>query len=227
MAVAFDAASSASETATDISIDVTHTFGNVDNLSLVVGVTYRRAVGSPTVATVEVDPDGTPTSLTLLGEELTDANALLEQWGLSNATAFKDTSQTIRVTFDDANVLNKVVGAVSFSGANNGFGTFASNSGACDTPENPNLSVTSATDEIVIDTVTGIRIDAAPADANQTERWHLAPNDVNGAGSTEAGAASVSMDWECAGGGNPQWGIAGVSVKAAAADELIFAFSVY
>ncbi len=217
----FDAVSSASFTDTDG--DSSHTFGNVDDLSLVVAISFGSlASGSPptvpVVSSVEVDPDGSPVALTEIGTIHQTAGGdepRVELWGLSDATAFKNMTETIRVILSEAPTDIAGFGAISIKDANNGFGTFASAVDECGSID-PSITVTSAVDEFCIDAVSGRRQDDPP-DTGQTERFRFTGAELIATGSTEPGAAtSIVMGWSCFGGGAPHWAQGGVSVLNAA-----------
>jgi len=102
-------------------------------------------------------------------------------------------------------------------------GTQATASG---TNNSPTVNVSSATGEIVVDVMTGFDdlggAHSHSPGAGQTERWGFDFTNLGSdAGSTEAGAGSVTMSWSLTGeiGG---WAIAGVGVKPAGGDTLAF-----
>ena len=109
-----------------------------------------------------------------------------------------------------------VGGAISFTGADQTdlCGTQAKAQGNSTTPS---INVTSATGEIVVDTLSAFASTSAPTvGAGQTQRWNdtVTSNFVDGAGSTEAGAATVTMSWSYP--AAQEWALVGISVKAAA-----------
>lgn len=84
----------------------------------------------------------------------------------------------------------------------------------------PSVAVTSATGELVVDVVTnGVNAGSLPTasvGASQTQRWNDAVVDkMRGCGSTEPGAASVTMSWTLT--ASEGWSICGVAVMAAPA----------
>lgn len=85
----------------------------------------------------------------------------------------------------------------------------------------PSLTVTSATDEMVVDCVTDNHIagssDTGTAGGGQTKIYGISAGTSNHSGfaSDEAGAATVSMDWTGVTVTN-RWGQVGVSLAAAA-----------
>ena len=98
-----------------------------------------------------------------------------------------------------------------------GWGTAATNSAPTDTAST--VTVTSATNELVVDNVAGgdQTTQTATVGAGQTERWDSSGVDLNGfaIGSTKAGAASVVMSWTLNNAAG--WASVGVSIKEAAA----------
>jgi len=108
------------------------------------------------------------------------------------------------------------VGVTTFTNVNQfaPLGSFASAQGKSATPS---VSTTSAAGELVLDTVAfkdGLALDVG---ANQTQLWSAAnsANKVRGAGSTEAGAASVTMSWSQPSSTIKEWAIGAVSIKPA------------
>jgi hypothetical protein len=122
-----------------------------------------------------------------------------EMWYI---TAPATGTNDIYITFSDD--IRAVAGGMSYTGVDqdNPFGTPATAGGDSATPS---VTISSAPGELVVDTV-GVRQDDPPnvtltKGANQTERYNdasqdaTAYNNVVGAGSEEAGAASVTMSW--------------------------------
>lgn len=78
----------------------------------------------------------------------------------------------------------------------------------------PTVNVSAATDDLVWDTLGGDD-GTNTIGADQTSSWNITGGTVpNGAGSTEPGAATVTMSWTF--GSTGSWAICGVAVKAAA-----------
>jgi hypothetical protein len=204
-AVAVDATSTGTGTGT--TINVTHTVSGTDRLMLV-GISAAFTGVNTLTASVVWDPGGaSELTLTQVGTQIGSANDV-RMWifqGVGPATGTK----TLRVTFNNAPP-GKVVGVMSFTGVNQStpLGTFESAQGNSATAS---VNVTSATGELVFDTMA---IDGTPTltvGAGQTQRWNLAVGSLGkGGGSTEAGAASVTMSWSLTA---EKWAIGGVSVK--------------
>lgn len=112
-----------------------------------------------------------------------------------------------------------VASAISFTGVNQTtpLGTFVGATGQSTTAT---VNVSSKPGELVLDTVTTSGdANILTANAGQTERWDLFSgtgdlNNVRGGGSTEAGAASVTMSWTL--GASKVWAIGAVAIKPAA-----------
>jgi uncharacterized repeat protein (TIGR01451 family) len=112
-----------------------------------------------------------------------------------------------------------VASAISFTGVNQTtpLGTFV---GAAGQSTTASVNVSSGPGELVIDTVASNGdANTLTANAGQTERWDLFSgtgdlNNVRGGGSTEPGAASVTMSWTL--GASKVWAIGAVAIKPAA-----------
>lgn len=117
-------------------------------------------------------------------------------------------------------------GAVSFTGAHQTtpFGTANTATGSSTAPS---VNVSSAADEIVVDTLSIIHNGTLTVDGSQTQRW----NAIGGfgfikyGGSTETGAASTPMSWSNS--TSQDWAISAVPVKpsgaaGASGDALFF-----
>lgn len=110
---------------------------------------------------------------------------------------------------------NAVVGIQNYTGVNQGtpLGTFASATGSGTTAT---VNASSATNDLVYGVVgfNNADIDLAPG-SGQTEYWDQTVNSsIAGAGSTKAGAASVTMSWTST---SAIWSIGAVSIKSSVA----------
>ena len=175
------------------------------NRVVIVGVSYRSST-----ATATATYGGT--SMTLLGSRLSSTDTRMAMFSLVNPPTGL---QTVTVTFSVA-VSQKVGGSVSMTGADQTTptGAFFSATGNSSTAS---LTVTSATGELVIDTVSyDSGCTSITPDPSQTQQWNLlvAGPDTFGGGSTKAGAASVPMSWTCPPTGD-HWALGAVSVKPA------------
>ncbi len=177
---------------------VTLTVGSGANRLLIVGVSdnNKRTISSVTV--------NTTLTMTSIGSQTDGATTKIQMFSLINPPAGLN---TVQVTWSGGGV-NGVIGAISFTGVNQTtpLGTFASATG---TSTAPSVNVTSAAGEIVVDTVVGAG-GTLTVDPSQTQRWNLTST-VRGGGSTEAGAATVTMSWTLS--ASNSWSIGGVSVK--------------
>jgi hypothetical protein len=125
-------------------------------------------------------------------------------------------SQTVTVTWPDAQG-QVTSGAVCLSGVHQSTPLDSEAVNNANSGGPMTVDVSSATDDLVVDAgyVAG-QVGAPTVGGGQTSRYSVAtPDDGYGVGSTEAGAASVTMSWTLA--NSNGWGIIGVSVNPAAA----------
>jgi len=200
-AVAFDAPSEGNTGPTAVgSLTVSHTVGaGGTNRILVVGVNIFSGL----------DPFPTVSSMTYAGQSMTflaaqndDVAPLTrirsEMWYITPPATG---ANNIAITFSA--VVRAVAGGMSYTGVHQTtpFGTAASAGGGA---AGSSVDVSSAAGELVVDTM-GVRQNTSAnqsltAGANQVERYNdvsgTATNaNVVGAGSEEAGAATVTMSW--------------------------------
>lgn len=196
---------------------------NGSNRLLVVGVAVRSDGATPTNSGVTynaVAMTAVPSAV------VSDADEIVKMWYLINPASG---ANNIVVTFGDngANSCYPVGGGVSFTGADQttGIHNGANSSNAGSTT--PSLTVTSTGGEIVIDAVeyrsgSGVTLTVDGSQTQQVNWWSNAtaadpPTDTRRETlgmSTEAGAASVAMDWTIS--TSQEWKQAGLSVIAAA-----------
>jgi hypothetical protein len=200
--IGFDAASSSTcSPCTSLTFQHTVTTGG-SNRIIVVGVatTYATDVTGVTYAGVAMD---------FIGAASVAAQINVEMYQKTNpATGSNNVVASFAQSTDAA------AGATSFTGVHQTTptGTFASATGSGTAPS---VNVTSAADEVVIDTVGNNSGATATVGAGQTERWNQPiPGLVTGAGSTEPGASSVTMSWTLSSSIN--WAIGAVPLKPAA-----------
>ncbi|HVS25963.1 MAG TPA: DUF6701 domain-containing protein [Burkholderiales bacterium] len=214
-AVAFDAAASTSSAASSTTFSWTHTASGANRV-VIVGVSYI----SPS-ATATATYGGT--SMTLVGSQFTAADSRMAMFSLVNPPTG---AQTVTVTLTAAPTQGFVGGSVSFTGANQTTptGTFVS---AIGTTSPASLTVTSATGELVIDTLQCDNgcVSITPG-GSQTQRWNLNAGAGGnfGGGSTAAGAATVTTTWTFT---SDNWAYGAVSVKAAVGATTIGGFNAY
>ena len=198
--VAFDAATTGTALNTN-TLTFSHTVGaGGTNRLLTVGVSFdNRAVTGVTYA---------GTAMTNIGTAA-NAPASASLWRL---TAPATGANDVAITMNGGGV-NIVGCAISLTGVDQTtpVGTGATATGAT-SPATVNVS--SATDEMVVDIV-GVENQTATAGAGQTDRCNALADINRGAGSTEAGAGTVTMSWTL--GADAAWAIVGVSAKVAAA----------
>lgn len=214
MALAFDAASS-QVGALVSSLTWSHTCTGSE-LALLVGVGFSPD-GCAAYSISGVTYDSVPmTSIGSVGDPSGDCMSV-QQWKLS---APSSGAHNVVVTFT-GNVY-AVAGAASFTGASQDTGTLtgtqATASDMTATTSSITVNVTSAAGEIVFDTaMAGGDGGALTVNGSQDQRFLRGQSHGDAAGipniggSTEAGAASVTMSWVIS--GNDVWLTAGVAVK--------------
>jgi hypothetical protein len=147
------------------------------------------------VAVSGVTYGGVPLSLVGTGSE--GGTGWLKVWIYRLVNPTSGTANVV-VSFSTAPAYGGVVGVATFTGVHQTtpLGTFATATGA-GTPAS--VAVSSATGELVFDTLAvndgGSKQPAVGG--GQTQRWNVFPTSgsVWGAGSTEPGAATVTMSW--------------------------------
>lgn len=223
--LAFNAATSLGQRVTNAANTLTfaHTPAGANRL-LIVGVSINTNNNN----------GATVSSVTFGGTPLTNVGIILhpnstrrvEMWRLiAPAAAAANVVVTINLP-GGAGTLGVVAGAVSFTGADQNvpLGTFVSNTG---NNANPTVNVASAAGEIVLDTMAaGGNRTISAFGAGQTFRWNLVSNaaasgatDVRGAGTTEAGAAVVTMSETLS--ATSDWAIGAIAIKPVTANMSI------
>lgn len=186
------------------SFTVSHTTSGTNRLMLV-GVSHNPN-NDEVVSSVTYNG----TALTLVGSATYSNDARAEIWRLiAPATGTHD----VIITFDKNMSYGAVAGVMTFTEVNQTtpLGTFASASSESVGPAT--VDVSSATNELVFDTVACETCTSLTVGGGQTEYWNLSQNDnhVMGAGSTELGAATVTMSWTL--GSADYWAIGAVPIK--------------
>jgi Tol biopolymer transport system component len=184
---------------------VSHTTAGLNRLMLV-GISFGEDKGD-TVSSVTYNG----TALTFVGAQDTSdtTKARVEIWSL---VAPDTGTHNVVVSFSDTNHEGATIGVMTFTGADQltPLGTFSSAEGS---DAAPTTAVSSAADELVFGLAAfndSSDYDFSPG-GGQTERWDLYDNKTNGAGSTEAGAATVTTSWSLPTSG--PWAAAGISIK--------------
>jgi VCBS repeat-containing protein len=204
--IAEDAVSTGTANTGASSKTVSHTTSSGSDRLMLVGISFGKDNGDSVA------------SVTYNGVALTKVDAQdggegrVEIWRLvAPATG----TANLVVNFSGTSHEGAAIGVMTFTGVDQStpLGAFA---GAQADAGNPSVTVTSAANELVF----GV---AAVSDSNdqgftpgtgQTEKWDLfGGSSANGAGTTEAGAASVETSWTDPGG--LKWAAAGVSIKPA------------
>jgi hypothetical protein len=158
--------------------------------------------------------------LTRIGSQAGQSDdSRVEMWYLLNPPVGTGTV-TVNLSGGSTDV---VAGAMSFIGVNQGspLRSFVSDK---DKGSTASVTVPSGPGEVVVDTLVvyypllDLLAGSPAAGGGQTERWKidtstLLSSGVAGAGSTEPGAASVTMSWGL--GGVQEWGMGAVSLRPA------------
>lgn len=204
MAVTFDATSVISGQAVT-SVSWSHTTSGADR-GLVIGVSISAniAVTSSTYAAA---------ALANVGVRNGSAAIRSEMWKKSAPASGANTA-----VVNLASATDVIAGAVSANNVDqvDVVGPYASNAG---TASPGTVDVTSAAGELVVDCIANndVNVDTTlTVGAGQTQRWNMANGAVAGAGSTEPGAATVTMSWTVSS-STIDWSISGASFIAAAA----------
>jgi hypothetical protein len=183
-----------------------HTTSGSDRLMLV-GVSFRNDQ-SETVSSITYNGD----ALSSVGSVAQGTSARVEIWSL---VAPDTGTHDIVVTFSTVLKRNALVGATTYSGVHQTtpLGTFVFDANTSAGPAT--IDASSATDELVFDTVACKDCGSLTVGAGQTQRWNLVQgtggDSVYGAGSTEAGDTNVTMSWTL--GASKDWAIGAVPIK--------------
>ncbi|MCP4333622.1 MAG: DUF4347 domain-containing protein, partial [Gammaproteobacteria bacterium] len=203
--VAVDATSTGTIAKGNSSDTISHTTSGSERLMLV-GISFGEDKDD---VVSSVTYNGTNLILVGARDNSDTATARVEIWALvAPATG----THNVVVNTSGTDHEGATIGVMTFTGANQStaVGSFASAEGDSDSPS---TTVSSAADEIVFGVVAyddSSNRSFTPG-AGQTERWELFTDKANGAGSTEAGAASVVTSWSVSTGG--KWVAGGVSIK--------------
>ena len=145
---------------------------------------------------------------------ITNGNAKVHLYKLVNPPS--GTGDVV-VTLDANPDKGIIVGVTTYTGVDQTvpLGSF---SGAEDNSITPSLTVSSAAGELVHDVIS-FRNVTLTVGTGQTQLWNVSPgSEANGGGSTEPGAASVTMSWTPS--GSQDWAMAGISIKRATLHQL-------
>ena len=202
LAITVNSTSSAM-TAGATSLAWSHTVNAGSNTALFVGISMENSGGQVNSITY----GGTP--MTLVGRAT--GTHTVEIWQL--VAPIVGTADIV-ANFNSSRQV--VAGAAAFAGVNQATPTGAAVF-AAGTSATPTINVASAAGELVIDTLFANDGPTASLGAGQSAQWNLSTGSgngtVRGAGSTEAGAASVTMSWNLS--ASIEWEIGAVSIKAA------------
>jgi hypothetical protein len=190
-------------TGTGSTITVSHTTSGTNRLMLV-GISGSYSSGSPVISGVTYNG----VALSLVGSE---AESNFKIW-IYKLVAPATGTHDVVVSFSTLPDQGCVVGVETFTGVDQTtpLGTFASAS--ANTGDTPTVDVSSATGELVFDTLWSYSGYTATVGAGQTQQWNTtcAPY-TRGSGSTEAGASTVTMSWTIS--NSYHWAIGAVPIK--------------
>lgn len=182
---------------------IAHTTPSGSNRLMIVGVSAQQ----PGASVSSVTYNGV--ALTKLGNVSNASQSRIEIWYLKSPAV-----GTFNVVLTNSQSENAIVGVKTFSGVNltTTFGTLATSTG---NSASAFVTATSATDELVY-AVVGFNngsTNQTPG-SGQTEYYDQTINSsICGAGSSKAGASSVTMSWTST---SSPWSIGAVSIKPAA-----------
>jgi hypothetical protein len=203
-AIAVDDTSSGSG-AGDITVE--HTTSGANRLMLV-GISIGADNVRPSITSVKYNGD----DLTLVGTD-DHWSGYTKMW-IYRLVAPDTGTHDLVVDYSANPTVGSVVGVMTFTGVDQGtpLGTFVSADGEND---NATVDVSSASGELVFDTVATSWGALNAAGTGQTERWSMTyggGGDSEGRGSTEAGASTVTMSWSLDYSGQG-WAIGAVPIK--------------
>ncbi|MEM7473566.1 MAG: DUF4347 domain-containing protein [Planctomycetota bacterium] len=196
---------------------VAHTTSGTDRLMLV-GISFGQDKGEQ-VSSITYNGE----NLTLVGaqDHSADDKTRVEIWAL---LAPDLGTHNVVINYSDDDHVGATIGVMTFNGVDQAspLGVF---SGAEGSSSNASTVVGSSTGETVFSVLafdSGTDFDLSP-DAGQTEYWDLHVDQANGAGSLQAGAASVTSSWSIP--TSDRWSAAGVSIKPTTAPDSVLWFS--
>lgn len=200
MAIAVDTTTSG--TGTSSPITVSHTTSGANRLILV-GISGNGS-SAPVVSSVTYNG----VALSLVGSKVYSGRNF-KIW-IYKLVAPDTGTHDVVVSFSTVPDLGCVVGVVTFTGVDptTPLGTFVSATGDNNAPT---VNVSSATGELVFDTLWSYYATTATAGAGQTQQWNTTSSTGRGSGSTENGALTVTMSWTLS--GSYYWVIGAVSIK--------------
>ncbi|MDQ3195170.1 MAG: hypothetical protein M3Q32_02020 [Pseudomonadota bacterium] len=196
-------------------LSFSHTVGAGSNRVLIVGISIDRTTMVNVISSVTYGG----TTLTNIGNTAGSSNTMrISLWRLVNPAVG---TANVVVT-PSINNIKYVAGAVSYFGVDQTtpLGSFAAATGGSGTPT---VNVSSAANDLVVDVVAvgdALLGNSIAPGAGQTQRYNINTATILGggmigAGSTEPGAATVTMSWTQNGSLNGRWAIGAVALKPA------------
>ena len=195
--------SASTSTAATNSLTWSHTVNGGNDRALFVGLSIDNGI-TATGVNYGAQP------MTLVGRTSSTGKGTVELWslvappvGTANVVATISSSQKV------------VGGAATFNGVNQGTPTSGSFTGTLNKSANASHSVASAAGELVMGVLWGNDGVTATEGGGQTPQWSFVTGagsgNPRGVGSTEPGAASVTMSWTLS--STVEWVVGGVSIK--------------
>jgi len=216
--VTFDAASSSSAFPVGTTLTWSHTTTANADRGMIVG-TASQDFGSSSITVSGVTYAGDAMTAPGAQTVVVATQTFCRLWRLSSSTTPATGANDVVVTFTDTGPYT-VCGAVTGYGVDTAapVGTLATGTGSSTTPS---IAVSGATGDLVVDVLAVHDDNAMTVGADQTERWNIrSAGNFSGAGSTEPGAASVTMSWTLV--NTRSWGMQGIALKAAAGGSANF-----
>lgn len=213
-AITFGSASSASSSGGTLTF--AHTVGAGSNKILIVGISIDQTSTVTVISTVTYGG----VAMTNVGNTTSTADVMrISGWVLVNPPSG---TANVVVTPVGGNTVDFVAGATSYFGVHQTvpLGTGVETTGGSGTPT---VNVASATNDLVVDSVSvggALLGNSVSVGAGQTQRFNVNTGTILstgmiGAGSTEPGAATVTMSWTQNGLLNGPWAIGAVAMRPA------------
>jgi trimeric autotransporter adhesin len=206
LAITTNSMSASSTTAATTTLTWSHTVNAGSNRVLIVGLSIDN--GSTATG---VTYGGQ--AMTLVGRTVSAGNGTIELWSLVAPTV-----GTANIVASIGTAEKVVGGAASFDGVDQATPTSGGVTGTAGTGSAASHAIASASGDLAIGVLWGNDGVAATEGGGQTTKWSFVTGagsgNPRGVGSTEAGAASVTMSWTL--GASVQWVVGGTSIKAAA-----------
>ena len=207
MAITTNSTSTSSTTTATNSLTWSHTVNSGSDRVLFVGLSIDNGVTA-----TGVTYGGQ--AMTLVGRSISAGSGTAELWQLISPTV-----GTANVVATISSSVKVVGGAVTFNGVDQTTPTNGSFPGASATSSTPSNTIDSAPGDMVIGVLWANDSVTATEGGGQTTQWNFSTGGASsptGVGSTEPGAASVTISYTLS--ASAQWVVGGTSIKPAAAN---------